>query len=235
MSDAHGATVHHVPGRREFGPEAALPPGRSQPVADHRRRRRLLHRVRHHPRRAFRQLHPAGDRRADRAVHHVHLVARRDPRKPHARPAHALRPPRPALRHDAVHRQRGDVLRRLLLGLFQFPDLPGHPGQRPDRSGRRSTIHTLRSVPHPVPQHDDPAAVRLHRHLGAPLAAGERPQGPADRPGPDHHPGHLLHPGPGGGIFRTRRSSSSAAACIPRRSSSPPASTASTSSSAPAS
>ena len=51
-----------------------------------------------------------------------------------------------------------------------FPDLQGNgqtvwpPSHHPH----------LRSVPPAVPQHDDPAAVRHHDHLGAPRAAGER-------------------------------------------------------------
>ncbi len=42
-----------------------------------------------------------------------------------------------------LHLQRGDVLRRLLLGLLQLRAVPRHPGQRPDWCGRRRTIHTF--------------------------------------------------------------------------------------------
>ena len=60
-----------------------------------------------------------GARRDRRALHHARLVARRHqrgrvPGRPHPRGADL-----PPLRHDPVHRLRGDVLRRLVLGLFQ--------------------------------------------------------------------------------------------------------------------
>ena len=47
------------------------------------------------------------------------VVARRHPAKRASGPSHAGRAARPALRHGAVHRLGGDVLRRLLLGLLR--------------------------------------------------------------------------------------------------------------------
>ena len=91
-------------------------------------------------------------------------------------------------------------------------------------------------------QHPDPAALGHHRHLGAPRAAGGRPRGRQDRPGPDHRARAACSP-------RSRPTSTTTSSPItcssrPRRptpasmarpSSWPPASTASTSSSAPSS
>ena len=56
-----------------------------------------------------------------------------------------------ALRHDAVHRQRGHVLRRLLLGVLPLRPVPEHvldapaPPSGRRRASRRSTRSTCRS------------------------------------------------------------------------------------------
>ncbi len=76
----------------------------------------------------------AGVGRARRARHHVLLVARRGEGGHLPGPSLAGGADRPALRHGALHRLRGDVLRGLLLGLFRRQPVPdraiGSPGRR---------------------------------------------------------------------------------------------------------
>ena len=123
-------------------------------------------------------------------LHHDRLVARRHLRsrsraRPHPRGAD-LAP----LRHDPVHRLRGDVLRRLVLGLFQHRAVPRRAqGRRARRLHRRRVAaeghRDLRSLAPAAAQHADPAHLGHDGDLGAPRAAGERPQGPDL--GPDLH------------------------------------------------
>ena len=54
------------------------------------------------------------------AVHHVQMVERRAAGEPHAGPAQPGGAAGPALRHDAVHQLRGDVLRRASSGRFSI-------------------------------------------------------------------------------------------------------------------
>ena len=113
----------------------------------------------------------------DRHPLYLHrLVARRDPRGavrglPHPRGAD-LAP----LRHDPVHRLRGDVLRRLVLGLFQHRVVPrrrercrppGLHARRLAAAGHRD----LRSLASAAAQHADPAHLGHHGDLGASRAA----------------------------------------------------------------
>ena len=86
--------------------------------------------------------------------------------------SHRGGPARPALRHDPVHRLRGDVLRRLVLGLLRrlrcsrpTADRPRH-GVWPPKG-----IQTFDPVRPAAPEHADPAALGHHGHLGAPCAA----------------------------------------------------------------
>ena len=141
----HWSTVREA-GHGAWRSEARLSSGRSQPVAGRGLDRRLHHAGR---RRVLDEqglhglLRPAGERPAldlrgrggAGALHHGGLVARRDRRIRGARRPHAGGQARPALRHGAVHRLGGDVLRRLVLGLFQYRAVP----QRCRRleSGRR--------------------------------------------------------------------------------------------------
>ena len=117
--------------------------------------------------------------RARRRRHPLYLhrlVARRDPRSP----VRGLPHPRGAdlapLRHDPVHRLRGDVLRRLVLGLFQHRAVSrrrarcrahGHHPRRLAAAGHRD----LRSLASAAAQHADPAHLRHHGDLGASRAA----------------------------------------------------------------
>ena len=109
-------------GRRARQAAPRLPPGRSEPVAGGR----LGLGLRDGGRRDHLDApHVRGGaagvrrRRDRRALHHAELVARRH----QARRRRGLPHPRGAdfapLRHDPVHRLRGDVLRRLVLGLFR--------------------------------------------------------------------------------------------------------------------
>ena len=123
-------------------------------------------------------------RRRDRhRLHHDRLVARRDPRGRGRRRPHPRRADLAPLRHDPVHRLRGDVLRRLVLGLFQHRAVP-RPGRGrgADRVHRRRVAaeehRDLRSLALPAAQHADPAHLGHHGDLGAPRAAREQPQGP---------------------------------------------------------
>ena len=54
-----------------------------------------------------------------RPLHHAELVDRRRPRGHLRGPPHPRGPAPPPLRHDHVHRLRGDVLRGVVLGLFR--------------------------------------------------------------------------------------------------------------------
>ena len=105
----------------------------------------------------------------------------------------------PPLRHDPVHRLRGDVLRRLVLGLFRRRAVSRRRAsggaQRADRrrlaaeaGGGRLVPRHLRSVASAAAQHADPADLGHHGDLGASRAAARRPQGPDQRPVADHHP-----------------------------------------------
>ena len=60
---------------------------------------------------------------------------------------------------------------------FNFALFPEQVPDAPTRSGRPTGIHTFDPFSLPVPQHDDPAAVRHDRHLGASRADRGRPQG----------------------------------------------------------
>ena len=89
---------------------------------------------------------------------------------------------RPALRHDPVHRLRGDVLRRLVLDLLRDGPVPprAHPlGDRRGAAGWATWppkgVETVPTLPAAAGQHADPAALGHHGHLGAPRAAdGDR-------------------------------------------------------------
>ena len=138
-------------------------------------------------------------RRARLGLHPGPLVARRHPRGPH-RASHRGGVQGPAHRHGAVHHLRGAVLLRLLLGVLLGRAVP---------SGDRRGLHLAArgrasggGLGHPVPQHADPPALRLHGDLGAPLRARgrqpDRDQGAgADRGArhPVHQPSGLrIHP-----------------------------------------
>ncbi len=72
---------------------------------------------------------------------------------------HSCRSAPPPLRHDPLHRLRGDVLRRLVLGLFRR-------GSVPRRRARPSELDRRRRHGHPRPAHRRPlaaAARRRHR------------------------------------------------------------------------
>ncbi len=133
-----------------------------------------------------------------RALHHGELVGRRHQGSPVQGRPHPRGADQPPLRHDPVHRLRGDVLRRLVLGLLQFRAVPGrrrprHPRRdlrlRPrHRSGRLHRARhlaaeghrDLRSLASAAAQHAAAADVGHHGDLGAPCAARGRPQGPED-------------------------------------------------------
>ena len=107
--------------------QARLPPGRPEPVADRRRDRGFRHgRRRDHVDatsdrgRAARLRH----RPARRALHHGRAGGRDVIREAEHGRSHPRGPDSPSLRHDAVHRLRGDVLRRLVLGLFRRRAVP---------------------------------------------------------------------------------------------------------------
>ena len=127
-------------------------------------------------------------RRDRRALHHDRLVARRHQRSRARRRSHPRRADLAPLRHDPVHRLRGDVLRRLVLGLFRRRAVsrrraPGR-ARRADRpcwppasaaEGVKSAH--LRSLAPAAAQHADPADLGHHGDLGAPRAAARRPRG----------------------------------------------------------
>ena len=76
----------------------------------------------------------------------------------------------------SVHRLRGDVLLRLLLGVLFIEPVSG---RRPLAAQGHPALQPVRPA---VPQHADPAVLGHHRDLGASRAARRQPQG-AD-PGP---------------------------------------------------
>ena len=137
-------------------------------------------------------------RRHRRALHHGELVDGCDPRgavqgRPHPRGAD-----QPPLRHDPVHRLRGDVLRRLVLGLLQLGAVsrrsrPRHPRRAVRRRVAAQGHRDLRSLASAAAQHAVAADLGHHGDLGAPRAAGERSPGPEIRPDPDHPARRHLH------------------------------------------
>ena len=96
-------------------------------------------------------------------------------REANTRLPHPRGPASPPLRHDHVHRLRGDVLRRLVLGLFRCGALCRRPAALLARRGARRRLapeghRDLRSLAPAAPQHPDPADLGHHGHLGAPRA-----------------------------------------------------------------
>src|ERR1700712_1490607 len=173
----------------------------SQPVADHWIPGRLPDRVWHRPGSPLRELRGTRSGTADRSDHHVLLVATGHSRVAHPWCPQRHRTPGIALWHDLVHRQRGHVLRRLLLVLLQLPPVSRDSGGRADGLAADQCPH-VRSVPPAVSQHHDPAAVRDDRNLGAPQPAGRRPQGLGPRPR-HHHPARPgLHDMPGDRVLQ---------------------------------
>ena len=171
--------------------------------------------------------------------HDVLLVAPGGERGDPPGPPQQGGPARPALRHGAVHRLGGDVLRRLLLGLLRCQPLRGRgPAGRTGRTHRRGLAagrcRGLPGLPPAVPQHHDPAALRLHGHLGAPRAHPRRPPGAAAGPGADH-PSWAFSSPPFRPTSTAMPPSASPTASTPRPSTWPPVSTASTCWSAPSS
>ena len=137
--------------------------------------------------------------RRDRHPLHLHrLVARRHPRGPIRGLPHPRGADLAPLRHDPVHRLRGDVLRRLVLGLFQHRAVSrrrarlrahGHHPRRMAAAGHRD----LQSLAPAAAQHADPAHLGHHGDLGASRAVGERPAGAEMGPGADHPARPHLH------------------------------------------
>ncbi|CAA9346576.1 MAG: Cytochrome c oxidase polypeptide III, partial [uncultured Microvirga sp.] len=182
-----------------------LPSGRSEPVAADRRHLRLRHGGRrrddHEADRAgravcLRRRHPR------RALHHAELVAERHQRGHPRGPPHPRGADPPPLRHDHVHRLGGDVLRRVVLGLFRRLALPERPladsARRDARRGVAAQGHRdLRPVAPAAAQHPDPLDLGHHRHLGPPRPAAQRPQGPEMGPVADHRAGRAVHRGAG--------------------------------------
>src|SRR5262249_13808078 len=94
------------------------------------------------------------------------------------------------LRHDSVHRLRGDVLRGVVLGVFQQRAVPGRHAPAYARTAVWRGVaaegnRDLRPVAPAAPQYADPAHLRHDRDLGAPRASGERPPGPQVGADPD--------------------------------------------------
>jgi len=159
----------------------------------------------------------------------IKRVARRRP--------HAGRGDFPPLRHDAVHRLRGDVLRRLVLGLLRrlLPSRRSAAIWSHRSHGRCLAADRRRAVQPLAPaavQYAAAADLRHDRYLGPSCAAAERPAGAEIRPRPDHPAGHVLHPGAGDRIQPTP-ASPIPATFTARPSSWRPASMVSMSSSAP--
>ena len=162
-------------------------------------------------------------RRARRALHHGRLVARRDERGRASRRSHPRGADQPPLRHDPVHRLGSDVLRRLVLGLFQHRAV-----SRRRASNRAHRIHRrclaaeghrdLRSLASAAAQHADPADLRHHRDLGAPRAARRRPR--------RHEEGPVAH---------DRCSARCSPACRPTNTATPPSTSKATSTAPPSS
>ncbi len=151
------------------------------------------------------------------------------------RPPHAGRGDRPSLRHDPVHRFGGDVLRRLVLGVFRRQPVLGREDSICARRLHRRALaaeghRSDRSLAFPAAQHAHPLDVGHDGHLGAPCLAQQRPRQPEERPHSHDPARHLVH-------LRSRptntstRPSTSKARSMARPSSWPRASTASTSSS----
>ncbi len=113
---------------------------------------------------------------------------------------------------------------RRSIGMVERNELTG--GQWPPKPSPQLPRH-LRSVGAAAGQHADPADLRHHRHLGAPRAAGQRPQGPDVGPGDHRHPGRAVHCVPGLRV-RARRLQVRRVTSTAPPSSWPPASTART-------
>ena len=138
------------------------------------------------------------------------VVDRCRPRGGNRRPLPG-RSDQPSLRHDPVHRLRGDVLRRLVLGVLRRVTV--HRGA--DSGGARR-LHRrrlaaqghrgARSVESAAAQHADPAHLRRDGHLGASRVAAQRPSGFEDRIDADHCSRPLLHQHSGAGNIIMRRS-----------------------------
>ena len=195
------------------------------------------------------------DRPGAGALHHGRLVARRDPRIRRAGQPHPGGEAASALRHAAVHRLGSDVLRRLVLGLFQHRHLP----QRCRRLQLAAGGHRHpRSLALPAAQHPDPADLGHDGDLGASRHPDRRPQGRDAGPGADRAAGlsftcvqayeyahapftfgfnnlALVPFTDPAHMRRWRRARAISTRSTARPSSWPPASTASTSSSAPSS
>ena len=133
------------------------------------------------------------------ALHHAQLVDGRRPRGHDERPPYPRRPAPPPLRHDHVHRLRGDVLRGVVLGLFRRGALS------PTTRCSIQRVEVLGGVwPPKGIETFDPWHLPLlntlilltsghHGDLGAPRAARERPPGPEGRPVADHRPRRAVH------------------------------------------
>jgi len=176
-------------------------PRRSEPLADRRRRLGLHHggrcdcldasyvrggadhfRGRHHR----------------RALHHGELVGGRDPRGAVQGRSHPRGADQPPLRHDPVHSLRGDVLRRLVLGVFQLGAVPCRSGPRHPRGAVRRRLaaqghRDLRSLASAAVEHAATVDLGHHRDLGAPRAPGERSSGAKIRSDSDDRTRRLLH------------------------------------------
>ena len=133
-------------------------------------------------------------------------------------------------RHGAVHHLRGAVLLRLLLGLLLGRALPArdHRGLPVAARGRPPG----RDLGHPLPQHDDPAALGLHGDLGAPRDPRERQPDRLQGAGAHRGLGRDLHRLPGLRVrphdLQPAKASRSRAGSSARPSTWRPASTAST-------
>ena len=179
-----------------------LPPGRSEPVAGRRRVSAFVLAVgaiiwMHHmfAGRAVRLRR----RRARRRLHHDRLVARRRARGDARRLSHPRGADLAPLRHDPVHRLGGDVLRRLVLGLFQRRAVPGRPA-----SGRRAPSFIGGVWPPKGIETFDPWHLPLLNTLIL-LTSGttvtwahhallrERPRGPEVGPDPHHRARRSVH------------------------------------------
>ena len=166
MASTAPAEASTAPPRRTSTPTTWSIPA----LAAGRRLRRRRAGARHRPaRRITAATGCCWPRPAGGARHHVLLVARRDAARARTPGLHT-----PivqlGLRYGmiAVHRLRGDVLRRLLLGLLPLRALSRSTSRAPRRrrSGRRTGIADLRPVRPALPEHHDPAAVGQPRSPG---------------------------------------------------------------------
>ena len=113
----------------------------------------------------------------------VGLVARRHQRGRAQARSHPRGADLASLRHDPVHRLRGDVLRRVVLGLFLDRAVSGrHASRRCARDLLGGVwppkgIETFDPWHLPLLEHADPAHLGHHRDLGASRAAARRPAG----------------------------------------------------------